>query len=143
MLSFLQWDHPPKMLYQHGNKRHQHQFIVVLNNWTFRSHHWDEFCIKTLVWRHTKFNWFRSWSPLTIQFVFASLSGPAIDLQKTPILAKNIIFSDEAHFDLGDYLHTYIHNWSLQLFSQDYGLASFTTDIVCVNFYTWVVGSTV
>ena len=27
-------------------------------------------------------------------------SGPAIDLQKMPILAKKIIFSDEAHFDL-------------------------------------------
>ena len=24
--------------------------------------HWGEFCIKTLVWRHTKFKWFRSWS---------------------------------------------------------------------------------
>ena len=43
---------------------------------TFRWHHWDEFCIKTLVWRHTKFNWFRSWSRLTIQCVFASLCGP-------------------------------------------------------------------
>ena len=30
-------------------------------------------------------------------------SGPAIDLQKMPILAKKIIFSDEAHFDLGGY----------------------------------------
>ena len=30
-------------------KRHQHQFTVVLNNWTFRRHHWDKFCIKTLV----------------------------------------------------------------------------------------------
>ena len=27
--------------------------------------------------------------------------GPAIDLQKMPIMAKKIIFSDEAHFDLG------------------------------------------
>ena len=39
---------------------------------------------------------------MTIQCVLASLSGPAIDLQKMPILAKKkIIFSDEAHFDLG------------------------------------------
>ena len=59
---------------------HQHQFTVVLNNWTFRRHHWNVFCIKTFVWRHTKFNWF--------QCVFTSLSGPAIDLQKMPILAK-------------------------------------------------------
>ena len=61
-------------------KRHQHLFTVVLNNCTFRRYDWDEFCIKTLVWRHTKFNWF--------QCAFASLSGPPIDLQKMPILAK-------------------------------------------------------
>ena len=35
----------------------------------------------------------------------ASLSGPAIDLQKMPILPKKIIFSDEAHFDLGGYVN--------------------------------------
>ena len=61
-------------------KCHQHQFTPVLNNWTFHRHHWDEFYIKTLVGRHTKFNWFRSWSQLTIKWVFASLSGVAIDL---------------------------------------------------------------
>ena len=77
-------------------KHNQHQFIVVLNNWTFRRHYWDEFCIKTLVWRHTKFNWFRSWSQLTIQCVFASLSGSAIDLQKIPILAKKSSFQKQA-----------------------------------------------
>ena len=27
----------------------------------------------------------------------------------------------------------YIHNWPLQPFSQDYGLASHTTYVVCVN----------
>ena len=80
-------------------KRLQHKSTVVLNNWTFRWHHWDEFCIKTLVWRHTKPNWFRSWSHLTIKCVFVSLSGPVIDLQKMPILAKIIIFSDESHFE--------------------------------------------
>ena len=31
-------------------------------------------------------------------------------------------------------VHTYIYNWPLQLFSQDYGLASHTTYVVCVNF---------
>ena len=31
-------------------------------------------------------------------------------------------------------LYTYIHNWSLQPFSQDYGLASHTTHVVWVNF---------
>ena len=28
----------------------------------------------------------------------------------------------------------YIHNWPLQPFSQDYGLVSHTTHVVCVNF---------
>ena len=32
-------------------------------------------------------------------------SGPAIDLQKMPILAKKITFSDEAHFDFGGYVN--------------------------------------
>ena len=75
-------------------KRHQHQFTIVLKYWTLRRHHSDEFCIKTLVWRHIKFNCFRSWSQLTIQCVFASLSGPVIDFYK-----KKIIFSDEVYFD--------------------------------------------
>ena len=39
-----------------------------------------------------------------MNMVYASLSGPAIDLQKMPILAIKIIFSDEAHFDLGGYI---------------------------------------
>ena len=30
--------------------------------------------------------------------------------------------------------HAYIHNWPLQTFSQEYGLASQTTDVVCFNF---------
>ena len=32
------------------------------------------------------------------------------------------------------HLHAYIHNWLLQPFSQDYGLASHATNAVCVNF---------
>ena len=31
--------------------------------------------------------------------------GPALDLQKMPILAKKIIFSDEAHSDIGGYVN--------------------------------------
>ena len=42
---------------------------------------------------------------MAIQCVFALLSGPAINIQKIPILAKKIIFSDEAHFDLGEYVN--------------------------------------
>ena len=32
------------------------------------------------------------------------------------------------------YKFTYIHNWPLQPFSRDYGLAYHTTHVVCVNF---------
>ena len=36
-------------------------------------------------------------------------------------------------------LHTYIHNWSLQPFCQDYDLVSHTTYAGCVNFiYKWL-----
>ena len=117
---------------------------AIIINWTFRRHHWDAFCIKTLVWSHTKFNWFRSWSQWTIQFVFASLSGPAIDLQKMPIMAKKssfqmklilnpgkycdrstyrrcrfwqkkIIFSDQTDFDLGEYVNKQnCHIWGTE-----------------------------
>ena len=60
-----------------------------------------------------------------------------IDLQKMPILAKKkkIIFSDEAHFDLGGCIHTYIiglYNPSVRIID----LVSHTTYVVCVNFYT-------
>ena len=48
-------------------------------------------------------------SPNEYGFVYAWTtlgSGPAIDLQKMPILAKKkIIFLDEAHFDLGGYVN--------------------------------------
>ena len=37
--------------------------------------------------------------------VYGSLNGPANDLQKMPILAKKIIYPDEAHFDLGGYVN--------------------------------------
>ena len=69
-------------------KRHQHQFAVVFNNWTFRRHNWNEFCIKTLIW-----------SQLTIQCVFASLNGPEIDLQIMLHLGK------KSSFDLGGYVN--------------------------------------
>ena len=32
------------------------------------------------------------------------------------------------------FMHTYIHNWPLQPFSQGYGLAFHTTHVVCFNF---------
>ena len=44
------------------------------------------------------------------------------------------------HYSLSDIaysVHTYIHNWPLQPFSQDYGLASHTTYIVCVFIRAW------
>ena len=82
-------------------KYHQHQFSVVLNTWTFRSPHWDEFCIKTLVWRHTKFNRFKSWSQLIIQYGRSTY-------RRCRIWQKTIIFSDEAHFDLDGYVNNQI-----------------------------------
>ena len=43
---------------------------------------------------------------MTFQCVSTSLSGPAIDLLKMPILAKKkVIFSDEAHFDFIGYVN--------------------------------------
>ena len=33
-----------------------------------------------------------------------------------------------------NYIHTYTHNWPLQPFSQDYGLASHATHVKCVYF---------
>ena len=60
----------------------------------------------TLEWRHTKSNWFWSWSQLAIQCVFACLCGPVIDIQKNTY--KKIIFSDEAYFDFGGYINKQI-----------------------------------
>ena len=73
-------------------KRHQYQLNI------------SETSLRRIQFVQIEFNWFRSWSQLTIPCVFASLSGPAIDLQKMPIMAKKIIFSNEAHFDLGGYV---------------------------------------
>ena len=66
-----------------------HRRSQQLNIWR---HHWDEYCIKTLIWCHKKSNWCRSSSQLTIHSVFASLNRPAFDLQKMPILAKKLSF---------------------------------------------------
>ena len=38
--------------------------------------------------------------------------------------------------------NSYINNWPLQPFSQNYGLASDTTHVVCVNFFLYVSGGT-
>ena len=43
-------------------------------------------------------------------------------------------FYEECFYFSNMYLQTYIHNWPLQSFSQDYGLAFFTTYVVYVNF---------
>ena len=41
------------------------------------------------------------------------------------------------------HIHAYIHNCSLQSFSQDYDLAAHSTYVVCVNFYPCVAGPTI
>ena len=84
-------------------KCHQPLFTSVLYNWTFRRHHWilhEELDMMPL-----KVQLFRIWSQFTIQWVFASLSGSAIDLQEMLIMAKKIIFSNEAYFDPGGHLN--------------------------------------
>ena len=48
---------------------------------------------------------FRRTNMVVYTLVYASLSGSAIDLQKMPILERKIVFSDEAHFDLGGYVN--------------------------------------
>ena len=40
----------------------------------------------------------------------------------------------QKYFQYPAYIHTYIHNWSLQPFSHDYDLVSHTTYVVCVSF---------
>ena len=50
-----------------------------------------------------------------------------------PIWVKKNIFSDEAHFDFGGYVHTYIighYNPSVRIID----LVSDTTYVVCANF---------
>ena len=51
------------------------------------------------------------------------------------MVVGNPIIQENAEIkELLDYIRTYIHNCPLQPFSQDYGLPSHTTHIVCVNF---------
>ena len=53
-----------------------------------------------------------------------------------PDLLKMVITGDESWvygYDMETNGHTYIHNWPLQPFSQDYGLAAQTTHVVCVS----------
>ena len=61
---------------------------------------------------------------LCIRLNNASLSGPATELQKMTILAKKIIFSDEANFDLGVYVNKQnCRIWGIEksLFGADFG----------------------
>ena len=43
------------------------------------------------------------------------------------------IFFSKIFCEINSNIHIYIHNWQLHPFSQDYGLASYTTHVVCVN----------
>ena len=54
----------------------------------------------------------------------------AISLQRLEREPSGLLFPHSLLF----LIHTYIHNWPLQPFSQDYGLASHSTHVVCVNF---------
>ena len=52
------------------------------------------------------------------------------------------IYKKKIKFEINKFSHfqQQQQNCPLQLFGQDYGLASHTTHAVCLNFYTWVVG---
>ena len=79
----------PKILFQWQKlcvKCHQHQFTVVLKNWIFRRYHWDEFYIKTF--------------PIYFRFVKCAGDRFTDDAH----YCKKNFFSDEAPFDLGEYI---------------------------------------
>ena len=80
-------------------KRRKHQFTVVFHIGTFRGHHWDEFCLKILVWRHTKSNSAVEANWPSIRFRFAKWA--CYRLREDADFSKKIIFSGEARFDLG------------------------------------------
>ena len=55
-------------------------------------------------------------------------------LRRFTRIRSNISVSDGEFVCIVKNELTYIHNWPLQPFSQDYGLVSHTTHVVCVNF---------
>ena len=57
-----------------------------------------------------------------------ALRKPTSDFTEANTILYSTVCAEEASL-----AHTYIHNWPLQPFSHDYGLASHTT-YVCVNF---------
>ena len=94
----------PRILQKWCVKRHQHQFIVVLNNWTFRRHHLGEFCIKI----PHKVQLVQELKPIDHSMRLLIAKWAFDQLQKMPTLPKKkkkIIFSDESHFDLGGYVN--------------------------------------
>ena len=53
----------------------------------------------------TRFNWPKNWSQMTICSIDNSLFVPESSWKSIPILAKKIIFSDEAHFWLNGFVN--------------------------------------
>ena len=97
---FLVIDKPKRQYCCCGRKYVRSVITVVLNNWTFRGHHWGEFYIKTLLWSHTNSSWFRSW----MRFCFAKWAYNRLT-EDVDFGKKNFIFSDAAHFDRGGYVN--------------------------------------
>ena len=58
----------------------------------------------------------------------------ALELKFPNLVIRAVLAYHKMIPDCFTYIHTYIHNWPLQPFSQDYGQASHTTHVLCVNF---------
>ena len=88
-------------------KLHQHQFNVVLSNWTFRRHHWNEFYIKTLVGMTPyKVQLVQELKPIDhpMRFRFANWVCDRLT-EYNDFGKKKNSFSNEAHFDLDGYVN--------------------------------------
>ena len=77
----------------------------------------------------------RSW----VVILTKGLLWPIMNVMYVTWLTTMILVISNTQFSV-TYHFTYIHNRPLQPFSQDYGLASHTTHVVCVNFmhyFSW------
>ena len=77
--------------------------------------------------------------------IFVVTSGGISQLLVFSIMTYTVYSNTRINFSPAfgffKYIHN-IHNWPLQPFSQDYGLASHTTYVVCVNFFLYMSGGT-
>ena len=78
-----------------------------------------------------------SFNRMTIQIHMAVLTS-FLSNNSSEEEERTVLYHDSSKMQsflaFNSMLHTYIHNWPLQPFSQDYGLASYTAHVVCVKF---------